>query len=279
VDQTTHTDLGTVAVVGGVARLTTASLATLGSHTIAATYTNSDGNFTPPGAPATLAQQVLGAVRELGPVAGQTVLYVGGTAGSNRISVRLDGGQVVVNFHDGSAKFRTPLAGLTGLVVYDQGNYAHIRVSERLTLPAVLFAGDGSDTWVEGGGGPTVEVGGKGGGRLRGGTGRSVLIAGRGGATLEGGSAEDVLIGGYTDFDANLAALEVILTEWGSSASYAARTAALGSYFNTTTVHDDGMSDLLCGGGGRDWVFALLSGSQKDRLRNIAGNATVVGIH
>jgi hypothetical protein len=277
-DQTTHADLGAVTLVGGVARLTTAALVTAGGHTITATYTSADGSFAAPGTPATLAQQVQGAVREPGPGPGQAVLYVGGTPGSNRISVRLDDGQVVVNFHDGSPKFRTPLAGLVGLVVYDQGNHAHIRVGERLMLPAVLFAGDGSDTQVEGGGGPTVEVGGTGGGHLRGGRGRNVLIAGRGGASLDGGRADDILIGGYTDFDTNLAALQAILAEWNSSASYAARTAALGAYFNTTTVHDDGRADRIDGEGGRDWVFALLSGPQKDRVKGVASNATVVGI-
>jgi Ca2+-binding RTX toxin-like protein len=163
-------------------------------------------------------------------------------------------------------------------VVYGRANNEQIVVDSALTLPAFLFAGDGTNALIDGGGGPTVEVGGAGGAVLKGGTGRNILIAGRGGAHLEGGKADDILIGGYTDFDNNLAALQAILAEWNSSDSNAVRTAALSSYFNATTVHDDGIADRIDSGSGQDWVFALLSGRQKDQLKGFNPNDTVVGI-
>jgi hypothetical protein len=191
----------------------------------------------------------------------------------------LNHGLVIVNFHDGSAPFRTPLAGLTGLVVYGRGDHEHIRVAANLLLPAILFAGDGSDTRIDGGGGPTVEVGGTGDSTLKAGKGRDILIAGKGEAHLIGNVGGDILIGGWTDYDHNVAVLQAILAEWSSADTYAARTAALASYFNTATVHDNGHSDHLQGGGGRDWVFALLGGPHKDRLSHFALDDTVVGIH
>jgi hypothetical protein len=153
-------------------------------------------------------------------------------------------------------------------------------VDKKLTLPAFLFGGNGANVQIQGGGGPTVEVGGSGGsGQLLGGTGRNILIAGPGGANLKGGSGDDILIGGFTNYDQNLAALEAIMAEWNSADSYATRTSVLSSYFNTSTVHDDGVSDQINGGGGQDWVFALLSGANQDQLTHLAPNDTVVGIH
>jgi hypothetical protein len=192
----------------------------------------------------------------------------------------LKNGQITINFHDGTAPIVTPLAGLNALVVYGQGDNNQIQVDKKLTLPAFLFGGNGANVQIQGGGGPTVEVGGSGGnGLLLGGTGRNILIAGPGGAQLKGGSGDDILIGGFTNYDQNLAALEAIMAEWNSADSYAMRTSALSSFFNTSTVHDDGVADQINGGGGQDWVFALLSGANQDHLTHLAPNDTVVGIH
>ena len=67
-----------------------------------------------------------------------------------------------------------------------------------------------------------------------------------------------ILIGGFTDLDGNLTALEAALALWDSADSYAARTAALASTFNASTVHDNGVSDHLEGEGALDWYFASL---------------------
>jgi hypothetical protein len=34
------------------------------------------------------------------------------------------------------------------------------------------------------------------------------------------------------------------------------------------TVHDDGVSDELSGGGGLDWYFAQLTGPHKDKMKD-----------
>ncbi len=252
-DQTTHLDLGSVTLAGGVATLTTSTLMTLGDQTITATYFAASPNFAPPISAAALTQHVQSEAIESG------MLFVGGNPNSNSIQVSLKNGQVTVDLHDGSANFQTPLAGLTALVVYGQGNGENIQVDSHLLLPAFLFAGNGVNTQVQGGGGPTVEVGGSGGGHLQGGAARNILIAGSGGAQLRGGNVGSILIGGYTDYDANLAALEAALSEWSSADSYAARTADLAIFFNSATVHSDGLADQLQGAGGTaalDWVFA-----------------------
>ena len=172
-----------------------------------------------------------------------------------------------------------------GIVVHGGGGKkAHIKINPQVTLPALLFA-DGADAHLQGGGGPTVEVGGGGTDtHLEGGKGRSILIAGTGAAHLKGHSGDDILIGGTTAFDNNEAALLAVLAEWNSGESYLQRIANLqsapatmngqtvdpngsyraGYYLNAATVHDNGLSDHLEGGGDLDWVFASL-GDKTDR--------------
>jgi len=58
-DQTTGVDLGKSGLVGGVASMTTSALVAPKNHTIIATYSNTDGNFAPPSAPAVLTEQVV----------------------------------------------------------------------------------------------------------------------------------------------------------------------------------------------------------------------------
>src|SRR5262249_12512651 len=58
-DQTTGVDLGSSGLLGGVASLTTSALVAPKNHTIIATYSNMDGNFAPPSAPAVLTEQVV----------------------------------------------------------------------------------------------------------------------------------------------------------------------------------------------------------------------------
>jgi predicted metal-binding membrane protein len=248
------------------------------SHTVKAIYSPSQ-NFL--GSNGSLTQTVQTVAREPDPLNPTlTDLFVGGTAASNQAQIKLKNGQITVDLVDGNPPTTVPLAGLNALVVYGQGANDHIQVDKQLMLPTFLFAGNGANVHIEGGGGPTVEVGGSGGNdHLQAGTGRSILIAGQGGGHLQGSGGDDILIGGYTNFDNNLPALEAILAEWNSGDTYAVRTMALGFYFNTTTVHDDGIADLLEGGGGQDWVFALLSGPNQDKLGRIASNDTVVGIH
>ena len=251
-DNTTHLDLGSVTLSGGVATLTS-SLQALGAHNITATYFSASPNFAPPAAPDALTEQINNEVIEGG------TLYVGGDLNSDDIRIQLNKSQVNVDVDNGGSDFQTSLTGLNGLVVYGGANDDDIQVDNHLMLPAFLFAGSGY-TQIQGGGGPTLEVGGSGGGSLSGGLGRSILISGTGHAQLQASNGGSILIGGYTDSDSNLPALQAALMEWNSSDTYAVRTTSPAlSIFSAATVHSNGFDDSLQGVGGStplDWFFA-----------------------
>src|SRR5262249_43507009 len=110
------------------------------------------------------------------------------------------------------------------------------------------------------------------------------LIGGAGADHLGGNSGGDLLIAGATAFDSDLAALDAIMAEGGSSRSYAGRVANLsgtghGPRANSdvfllasgpnATVFDDGAVDQLQGASGRDWYFANLSGSVTDVITGL----------
>jgi hypothetical protein len=88
------------------------------------------------------------------------------------------------------------------------------------------------------------------------------LIGGDGADRLTGGKEGDLLIGGPTDFDGDLDALSAIMAEWTSGSSYADRIAHLTgpaagangtTFLNSSTVHNDGLNDVLKGAKGLDW--------------------------
>src|SRR5439155_11450052 len=153
------------------------------------------------------------------------------------------------------------------LLVYGYGGNDTLRLTGGLTVPALLFGGDGNDTLDAGGStANNVLVGDAGTDSLVGGSGRELLIGGVGGDTLKGGGGDDILIGGYTVYDANLTALCAIMNEWGRTtgigADYNTRVKNLtdgtgstnrlnGSYFLTAktlhTVYDDAALDSLFG--------------------------------
>ncbi|MBI3411511.1 MAG: hypothetical protein HY040_24550 [Planctomycetes bacterium] len=146
-----------------------------------------------------------------------------------------------------------------------------------------LFGGEMDDA-LFGGPGNDVLVGGAGNDVLDGGPGRDVLIGGQGADTLLGGRGGDLLIGGRTAFDDNAAALSAVLAEWSSHRSYADRVANLRgdgdgpranhSYFliasgPQATVFEDGETDTMTGGSGRDWFFAQLAGAPMDWITDL----------
>src|SRR5262249_12655848 len=140
-------------------------------------------------------------------------LFVGGTPGYDTI---------LFNPGSGSGTVHVILNGIsqgtfspTGhLIAYGNAGDDTIRVSSFLTLPTLLFGGDGNDT-LKGGDGNNILVGGAGHDSLNGGTGRDILIGGTGRDILNGsegagtltGNDDDILIAGTTDYDANSAAL------------------------------------------------------------------------
>jgi uncharacterized delta-60 repeat protein len=208
-------------------------------------------------------------------------LLIGGTAANDTITVNPseDGMQLVVKLgHMMLGSF--PLASVTsGIVAHGLGGNDKITVSSKVTKPADLFGGPGNDVLtggagddrlfgeegddsLNGGKGNNLLVGADGNDKLTGGTGRDVLFGGAGLDKLSGGAGDDLLIGGPTDFDTDLANLANIVAEWNSGATYAKRilhltgTAGgvnLSTFLSATTVHDDGVKDVLTGAAGTDW--------------------------
>jgi Ca2+-binding RTX toxin-like protein len=128
----------------------------------------------------------------------------------------------------------------------------------------VLLGGDGDDDLM-GHAGNDVLIGGAGRDILDGGVGRDLLVGGVNEDRLHGGTDDDILIGGYTAHDGDLAALDAIMTIWGSSASFSSRVASLtspgGLLVPELTVFDDNAADHVIGAAGRDLAFADTSKS------------------
>jgi hypothetical protein len=155
---------------------------------------------------------------------------------------------VTVNLATGHA------TGVTGTIANIQ-NVLGSEVGNTLIGNAqgnILVGGDGADTII-------------------GGDGRSILIGGKGSDVIIGGAADDVIIGGYTIYRTayNAWSLMDLLARWQSADSYESRVAVLRSTWRPlnpgTTVFDDGGSDQLTGGGGRDWFIVGLNGTLNDR--------------
>jgi hypothetical protein len=221
---------------------------------------------------------------------GLTTLRVTGAPGANEIA--FDAGARSGSVRVAIDGFPTGTFNPTGrIIAHGGGDDADITVSDKIKLPALLFA-DGIDGWLQGGGGPTLEVGGGGNFTvLIGGTGSNVLIAGPGRADLVGSSASDLLIGGTTTYDQIEVALMAILQEWDSSASLATRVGQLtgslpgglnGSVVLTTgpggTVTSNGASDRLDGEGGQDLYYASLTGAHPDLVLDATTGDVVIPI-
>ena len=212
-------------------------------------------------------------------------LVVGGTAGNDAITVNpsKDGTQLVV-------KLGTKILGsfaaasVTDIVVRGLGGNDRIAISAKITKSADLWGGAGNDVLTGGGGndrlfgeadndrlagraGNNILSGGDGKDVLTGGSSRDVLIGGAGADRLIGGLDDDLLIAGSTDFDTDLAGLANIVAEWTSGSLYPDRVAHLSAppaglngttFLTPTTVHNDGVKDVLVGASGMDWFVVSL---------------------
>ncbi|HEX3147871.1 MAG TPA: hypothetical protein VHR66_07285 [Gemmataceae bacterium] len=209
-------------------------------------------------------------------------LLIGGTTGNDTVTVNPahDPTKVTVKLN-GVKLGDFDLAAITGSIIVRTGAGADkVTISSKITKPALLDGGPGNDaltggagddTILGGGGddkltggkGNNVMVGGDGNDTLAGGAGRDVLIGSKGKDKLLGGSGDDLLIAGFTDFDTDVSALNDIFVEWNSGADYPTRIAHLTSgsgangttYLTISTVHDDGIKDVLVGAAGTDWFF------------------------
>jgi hypothetical protein len=106
---------------------------------------------------------------------------------------------------------------------------------------------------------------------------------------LTGNQGDDLLIGGFTLFDNQISALQLIMAEWSSSRDYNTRVTNLregtGPVLTGTgvklkasgsgrTVFDDGAKDTLQADDGQDWFFADIDGTggDDDKVKDEKGN-------
>jgi uncharacterized delta-60 repeat protein len=249
-----------------------------GSYTVKVSATDKDGLQSTQ--PASTAISVTAAALQGGD------LVVGGTTGADTIVIKPadTAGDLAVVINGATVGTYKP----TGqIVVYAQaGNDAvHLQTAKfgkttvAVSVPALLFGGDGNDTLdASGSTANNILLGGAGNDTLTAGSGRDILISGPGADVLHAGGGGDILIGGTTDWDANLTALAALRAEWGrTDLAYQDRINHLdgtvagglnGSYLlNAQTAHDDGAKDQLDGGGGIDWFFAGASDGLGGRKR------------
>jgi hypothetical protein len=230
---------------------------------------NDDGDELPPGAPGTVEQR--GNDLVITGKGGNDVIKVD-PAPHGRVLVRMNGGR----FGPYTVPGRIAVHGLDG--------NDRISVSPKITSPTRLAGGSGRDTISGGAGadlilggegndslcgrrGADILVGGAGSDALRGGDGRDILFGGTGKDELFGGAGDDLLLGGFTAFDSDPRALDLIAAEWESPRSYPARIENLEGrgtgprsnenvfLLRDSTAFDDGAVDILFGEAGRDWFF------------------------
>ena len=141
------------------------------------------------------------------------------------------------------------------------------------------FTGNALNNVLSGGAGNDV---------LSGSDGADILIGGAGADSLTGGNGEDLLLGANYTQQANVAALNALMAEWGrTDLAYSGRidhlTGAVsggnnGSFLLTTggspTVTDDAAIDTMTGGStALDWFFSH-TGTNADIVTDINAGGT-----
>jgi ELWxxDGT repeat protein len=213
-------------------------------------------------------------------------LYVGGTTGDDTITLRPadSSGNVSVIINGANVGTYRP----TGqIVVYAQAGNDTVQLQSAkiakktvyLAVSAILFGQAGADTLdTQGSTAANVLVGGADADTLTAGSGRDILLGGLGADILNAGSGDDLLLGATTDYDADLAALALLLSEWRrTDLGYQARINHLtgatpggangACLLNSSTVHNDAAIDELYGGSGTDWFLYHANDSLRDRNR------------
>ncbi len=217
----------------------------------------------------------------------QVMLVATGTSANDRIRIKGaedDPNSLKVKFNDkdmGNFKikglFSTPISRV---VVNGMAGDDDIKVDDDVAIPVWLYGGDGNDS-LKGGNKDDVLLGGAGSDLLAGNEGRDLLIGGTGADRIIGNAGDDILIAGTTDFDANEAALALIMQEWTRlDASFAVRVGHMqtgdglnADYLLTdSTVHDDQTADVLTGSDGDDWFLFNKDGDGgvKDKVTDMS---------
>ena len=235
-------------------------------------------------------------VTTLGVVDGELIIV--GTAGNDKIDVKPTAGDpddltVAINEKSYHYKLKpknnpdNPYLGVNLIHVCGLGGDDQINIHEKIAIKAwlegganndtmkggegddLIFGGAGDDT-LQGDAGNDLLVGDAGDDTLTGNDGRDLLIGGLGADRLTGTKDDDLLVAGWTSYDANLVALNAVMAEWASAATYVLRIAHLtgatgglnagnyliGSDVANQTVFDDNAVDRLTGSQGTDWFLA-----------------------
>ena len=212
---------------------------------------------------ATQTVTVVGAMLESDPFAsGKTALVVNGTSGSDAIKLYAEPGNRV-KVTDNGAILGT-LAPTGHIIVNASAGNDSVSLASGITIPAVLYAGSGTDS-LYGGGGNNILVAGTGNDTLTAGPGSDILLGGTGKDVLNAASGNDLLIGGSTLFSSNPVALGAIENQWTrTDESFATIVHQLhdtqgGSlsapyYVGSSTITDSSDGEYLYAGGGRDWL-------------------------
>ncbi len=219
------------------------------------------------------------------------IARIGGANGQDTITVQAGGNlSVTLNRSADLTGGTVELAELTQIRVFGRGGAD--TVMNFTSVPAYLDGGSGND----------ILLGGRGNDVLNGGSGSDLLAGGAGTDTLIGGSSvttdgDDILIGGLLTYAErlNTTALDAVMAEWGSSASYSTRIDHLRGILpgglntvggvtyvlNSSTVRDDATAtapgqDQLTGGKGVDWFLSSLGDTRLDQGLPSAETATLV---
>ena len=195
--------------------------------------------------------------------ANKTALVIGGTSSNDQITVNPGGGSANIKFKVNGVS--TTVFPPTGhIIVYAGAGNDTFHVAGGITIPSLLFGGDGNDT-LDAGNGASVLIGGDGNDTLRGGNSNDILIGGKGIDNLLGLAGDDGLIGGTTSYDNNILALCALLDEWSQTdVAYSSlvdhllcvSTGLNGPYLmNDGTVFDDLEANMLSGTSGTDLFF------------------------
>lgn len=191
-------------------------------------------------------------------------LVITGTSAANTITANIADGVVHV-FMDG-VETTAPISNVSRLRIDAGAGNDIVRIDASMTLPCLIYGGDGNDS-LYGGSGKDTLYGGNGNDTLRGNDGADYLYGERGYDSLYGGNGNDILRGGtesdrlYGDADQD--------SLYGESGN--------------DTLHGGTGNDRLEGAAGNDTLMGddgkdkLYGGDGKDRLDGGTGNDTLDG--
>ncbi len=192
----------------------------------------------------------------------QDVLYGGGTAASDAITVRVVNANTIGITLGSNTEQTFPYGSSAGsldrIVLFGLGGNDTIDIAADLNVPTELYGGDGNDV-LRGGGASDVLVGGAGNDQLVGRSGSDIMIGGLGRDSIQSVGDGDLMISGSISFDASLSSLRIVASYWASNGSdstlawYQTRVATLrtagvdGVVLSSANLFDDNVLDTLSG--------------------------------